>query len=88
MKKNKEWRLKSVKVDFCKGYDFKEEPEKKLDRYEGSIEFENGDNEMFRFKIRPDLADRYIQLISEDVVTSATELGERLIKSLGLEVNK
>ena len=78
------WRLKSINIDFKKGYNFEDDPEKKKDRYEGTIEFENGESEMFRFNVKPDLAQKYIDLIAEDIVVAASDLGERLKSSLGL----
>lgn len=81
---NNEWKLKSIEINFKKGFSFEEEPEKQLDRYEGKIKFENGEGESFAFRVKPDMAKRYIELISEDIVTAATGLGERLKESLGL----
>jgi len=83
-KLNNNWKLKSIQIEFQKGYDFKEKPEEKLDRYEGIIKFENDDKESFSFKVKPDMAQKYIDLIANDIVTAATGLGERLKESLGL----
>lgn len=81
---NKDWKLKSIDISFEKGYDWEKEEEKKKDRYEGMIKFENGDKESFSFRVKPDMAERYISLISQDIVTAASDLGDRLIESLGL----
>ena len=51
-------------------------------KYEWNIEFKNWDNESFKFKLRPDIATRYISLIADDVVISATDLWDRLLQSL------
>lgn len=57
-------------------------------KYEGKIMFRNGEWESFSFKIRPDMAEKYIQLLSGDIVRSAESLGERLIESLNLKNSK
>lgn len=82
---NENWKLKSISIDFKSGYAWEKEPEKKKDRYEGMIKFENEDSESFSFKVKPDMAQRYIDLIANDIVTAATGLGERLKESLGLK---
>lgn len=74
------WRLKEITIKFQKGYSH----EKSVDRYEGKISFENGEDESFSFRVRPDMAENYIHLMSKDIVTSASDLGNRLIESLGL----
>ena len=83
-KLNDKWRLESIKIDFKTGYDFKEKPEDKVDRYEGKIVFKNNEGESFSFRVKPGMAQKYIDLISNDIVTAATGLGERLKESLGL----
>lgn len=72
-----DWRLQDLKLEFQRWGDEK-------GTYAGSITFENGDHEMFRFKIRPDLAEPYIDLIAADIVRGADLLAERLIQSLKL----
>jgi len=79
------WRLDEINIEFKKGYYYKENSEEKEDRYEGMIRFKNGDNESFKFKIKPDIAQNFIDLISDEIVESATELGEKLKESLNLE---
>ena len=83
-KLNNNWKLKSIRIDFEKGYEWQKEPEKRKDRYEGIIEFENDEKESFSFRVKPDMAQKYIDLIANDIVTAATGLGERLKESLGL----
>jgi len=83
-KLNNNWRLKNIEINFKQGYSFEENPEKKLDRYEGKITFENNEQESFTFRVKPDMAKKYIDLIAIDIVTAATGLGERLKESLGL----
>jgi hypothetical protein len=72
-----DWRLQKLELEMQRWGDDK-------GAYTGSITFENGDNEMFRFKIRPDLAEPYIDLIAADIVRGADLLAERLIESLKL----
>ena len=72
-----DWKLDSIKLDFMAYGENK-------GKYEGKISFSNGQFEYFTFKINPDMAERYIHLMSKDIVTSANALGERLIESLGL----
>lgn len=87
-KLNDNWRLEKIVIEFEKGYSFKDKPEEKVDRYEGHIEFRNDERESFSFRVKPNMAQKYIDLIAADIVTAATGLGERLIESLGLNGNK
>jgi len=72
-----QWKLNSIKFDFMKYGENK-------GKYEGRITFENGEYESFTFKIRPEMAEQYIKLMSSDIVKSASLLSDRLIDSLGL----
>ena len=83
-KLNNKWKLDKIEIEFKKGYDFKDNPIEKMDRYEGKIRFENDEGESFQFRVKPDMAQKYIDLIASDIVTAATGLGERLKESLGL----
>lgn len=83
-KLNNNWKLKSLYINFWEGNEWEKEPEKRVDRYEGMITFENDEKESFSFKVKPDMAAKYIALISDDIVIAATGLGERLKESLGL----
>ena len=74
---NDNWKLDSIEIGFQKWGEDK-------GKYCGNIQFSNGENESFKFKIRPDLADKYIKLISTDIVIAADSLAERLIDSLGI----
>lgn len=74
------WRLASIKIEFKRGYNF----DKSVDRYEGKICFENGEEESFSFKVRPDMAADYISIMSKDIVRAAESLGQRLVESLKL----
>ena len=77
---NTDWRLNSFIVEYKKGY----KHEQTIDRYEGTIEFMNKDSEKFSFKIKQDMAQRYLNLIAPEIVEQANELGEKLKESLGL----
>jgi hypothetical protein len=72
-----DWRLDKLELEFQSYGEHK-------GKYAGKIRFQNGDWESFTFKIRPDQAQPYIDLIAENIVKSAESLGERLIDSLGL----
>lgn len=73
-----DWKLEQIDLRF---QSFGENKGK----YEGYVEFQNGEYESFKFKIRPDMAQAYIDLIAADVVKGAESLGSRLIESLGLK---
>jgi hypothetical protein len=77
--KNKQgdWRLEKIELEFQHHGEDK-------GKYAGRIRFLNGDFESFSFKIRPGMAEPYIDLIAADVVKAAESLGERLIESLKL----
>ena len=72
-----DWKLKHIELEFQAYGDDK-------GKYTGKVRFQNGDYESFEFKIHPDMAEAYIDLIAADVVKAAEGLGERLIESLGL----
>jgi len=79
--KNENWRLDKLELEFKTYGDDK-------GKYSGRIRFSNDDFESFTFKVRPDMAEDYINLIAADIVKGAESLGERLIESLGLKDNK
>lgn len=80
-----EWRLKSISMQFEKGWDhYAENDPRSCDRYEGQIVFGNDEGESFQFNIDQEMSEKYIKLISEQVVESAGMLGERVAASLGL----
>lgn len=72
-----DWRLKKLELEFQSFGEHK-------GKYCGSIYFQNGDFESFQFKIRPDMAEPYIDLIAADIIQAAGQLTERLVQSLGL----
>lgn len=75
---NEDWRLQKIELEFQRFGENK-------GKYIGKIRFENGDFESFEFKIKPEMAQPYIDLIGSDIVKCAESLGSRLIKSLGLK---
>ena len=81
---NENWRLQKIEIEFKHGWSHEKDPEKQKDRYEGKITFTNEESESFSFKVKPNMAQKYIDLIATDIVIAATGLGERLKESLGL----
>ena len=75
--KANDWRLQAIELKFNTWGEHE-------GKYSGKISFQNGDHESFSFKIRPDMAEKYISVLSADIVASATDLGSRLLDSLGL----
>jgi hypothetical protein len=73
-----DWRLQKIEIEFQRWGENK-------GKYEGKISFANGEYESFSFKIRPEMAQPYIDVMASDIVKSAESLGSRLIKSLGLK---
>lgn len=73
-----DWRLDKLELEFQSYGEYK-------GKYIGRIRFQNGEWESFDFKIRPEMAQPYINLISADIVKCAESLGSRLIDSLGLK---
>lgn len=73
---NNEWRLKSVNIEFQEWGEYK-------GKYTGKIVFANNEREAFSFNISEEKAHQFLALIRDNVVDSATKLGERLLQSLG-----
>jgi hypothetical protein len=90
MKENEseQWRLDKIEIEFKRGQSYTSDPVKQVDRYEGRIRFENGEYEYFSFKVNPDMAQRYISLIAEDIVLAASGIGERIKSSISKLVQK
>ena len=76
--KRDDWKLKKLEIEFNNYGEFE-------GKYTGKIRFQNGEYESFEFRIRPEMAEPYIDLIASDVVKGAESLGQRLIESLGLK---
>lgn len=72
------WKLDKIELEFQSyGED--------AGKYVGRIRFQNGEYESFTFKIRPDMAQPYIDIIASDIVKCAESLGTRLAESLGIK---
>ena len=71
-------KLQRIEIHFKYGFSYKNTK----DRYEGTIKFENENEESFQFKLTSELCDQYLKLISDAVTHSASELGEKIAKSL------
>jgi hypothetical protein len=78
MDKKDDWRLDKIELEFKRPGYGDDGPGK----YEGRIRFENGQWERFSFKIQPDMAERYIATLSEDIVKAASDLGRRVAASI------
>ena len=72
-----DWKLDKIELEFQTYGEHKGE-------YTGRVRFQNGDYESFSFKIRPDMAGPYVDLIAKDVVKGADSLARRLCESLGI----
>lgn len=71
------WKLNSLHINFQTYGDYK-------GKYVGKVEFNNRENEAFMFNLSPDETTKYIDLVSEKLVHSASHLGDKLIASLNL----
>ena len=76
-KQSKQWRLEKIEVEL-------ETFGPNKGRYVGKIKFSNTDWESFSFNLTPEKTNDYINLIRQEVVNSAEELGQSLVESLGL----
>jgi len=74
---NADWRLKSLNIRFNDYGDY-------AGKYTGKIEFGNRDNEAFVFNLSPEDTEKYMALVSEKLVNSASHLGDKLLASLNL----
>jgi hypothetical protein len=70
-----QWKLKSINISFQEWGEYK-------GKYIGKIEFANRANEAFSFNITDEKALQFLALIRDNVVDSASKLGERLMQSL------
>jgi hypothetical protein len=75
------WKLDEIKLEL-------ETYGKDKGKYTGKVRFTNGHFEAFQFRIRHEMAERYIELIAEDLVKSADQLSSDLVNSLGLRETK
>ena len=70
------WKLTRIELELKTFGEFEGE-------YVGRIGFKNGDNESFDFKIRPGMAQPYIDLISASAAKAASIFSERPLVSSG-----
>jgi hypothetical protein len=74
---NADWKLKALNIQFMEYGDYK-------GKYTGTIQFQNNENEAFTFRVRPNMAQDYLNLIKNELVSAAGSLGEQLLQSLNL----
>ena len=74
------WKLKSLHI-----YNFSSRIEcENVVNYNGTVEFTNGKDE-FKFTLSQEQTNEMLKLVSEAVIRSASELGDKLAKSLKIE---
>lgn len=71
------WKLKRLDIELQEYGDFK-------GQYGGKIHFVNNDNDAFIFRLTAEDTAKYINLVSEKLVQSASHLGDKLLASLNL----
>jgi len=71
------FRLKSLDIRFQEYGEYK-------GKYTGRISFENAENEAFMFNLTPEETGKYLDLIAEKMVGSASHLAEKLLQSMNL----
>lgn len=71
------WKLESLRIEFQTYGDYK-------GKYCGKVRFNNREDEAFMFNLTPDDTEKYLQLINEKLVATASHLGDRLLASLNL----
>lgn len=54
--------------------------------YKANISFVDKENNSFSFQVRPEATQKLLDLIKQEVIASATTLGENLAKSLTIEL--
>lgn len=71
------YRLKSLDIRFNDWGEYK-------GKHTGKIAFENGEGEAFMFNLTPEDTEMYLQLISDKLVGSASQLADKLLSSMSL----
>lgn len=74
---NAGWKLQRLDIEFQEYGDYK-------GKYVGKIKFASRENEAFMFNLTPEDTQRYIELVSDKLVNSASHLGDKLLASLSL----
>jgi hypothetical protein len=77
MNNKAEWKLKDLSIRFQEYGDYK-------GKYIGKVEFTNKESEAFTFNVTPQRAEQFLNLIKDQLVDSASHLGEMLLQSLDL----
>lgn len=72
------WILEKLNIEFKPGYSFNNTE----DRYEGKIEFRNNKGDSFKFNLNEEQTQKYVDVIADDIIKSAKELGSKLSLSL------
>jgi hypothetical protein len=78
---NKEWKLQSLAINFKSGWAH----EKTVDRYEGKISFSNGEGESFTFNVDQFQSQKFLDIVGEEIVKTASSLGDKVAKSIFLQ---
>ncbi len=77
LNEDQNWKLKSLNIELNGYGDY-------VGKYTGKVRFENRENEAFIFSLSPEDTQKYINLVSEKLVDSASHLGNKLLASLNL----
>ena len=76
------WKLDNISIRFKQGYGWEKKEHKRHDRYEGTISFVNEEDESFCFNIPENYTQQYLDIMANDIVRCATDLGKRLAESI------
>jgi hypothetical protein len=72
-----DWQLTSLNITFMTYGDYS-------GKYVGKVEFANRQRDAFVFTLSPEETQQYMTLISEKLVSNASNLGDKLLASLNL----
>jgi hypothetical protein len=78
MTEKENWKLRKLTFEFKQGYSFN----KTEDRYEGKIEFTNGEFESFAVKLTDEMSEPYLKLVAKEIVKNSQQLADRMANSL------
>jgi hypothetical protein len=77
-----DWKLIEFKLTFEKGYSFREKDHQKVDHYIGKVVFRNGESEEFILNIDQVKSEKFINIISEQMIKTTNELVSRIQESI------
>lgn len=77
-KPDKQYILKKIEIEYKTFGPFK-------DQYVGKIKFENGESEEFSFKLTPDMAEKHLAIMRDQIVAAAEMLSKDLLNTLPLK---